>query len=214
MTGKQWLTIEDWAECSLPLCSIDIKHQNYIENTSINNIIQTIFTSSRIGGNILLNGNSQECIQFFTMPESLISLLFIESLEDNEAIFTENIYQISKIHDPKNKAILYLLNEPKKISIICIDPENYSHFPNVQYEEDNILRELNKCLLAFRQNTTCKIINRYKRKDNNNERVRLSPVGESGNNSPKNLSTTILITTPSTNTLNSSKESYEKYNGN
>lgn len=36
-----------------------------------------------------------------------------------------------------------------------MDAENYSEYPITQFEEDNILRELNKCLLAFRQNTTC-----------------------------------------------------------
>lgn len=39
-----------------------------------------------------------------------------------------------------------------------MDAENYSTFPDSQFEEDNVLRELNKCLLAFRQNTTCPII--------------------------------------------------------
>lgn len=39
-----------------------------------------------------------------------------------------------------------------------MDAENYSSFPDSQFEEDNMLRELNKCLLAFRQNTTCPII--------------------------------------------------------
>lgn len=39
-----------------------------------------------------------------------------------------------------------------------MDPEDYSNYPVAQFEEDNILRELNKSLLAFRQNTTCPII--------------------------------------------------------
>lgn len=39
-----------------------------------------------------------------------------------------------------------------------MDAEDYSNYPESQFEEDNVLRELNKCLLAFRQNTTCPII--------------------------------------------------------
>lgn len=39
-----------------------------------------------------------------------------------------------------------------------MDPEDYSSYPVSQFEEDNVLRELNKCLLAFRQNTTCPIL--------------------------------------------------------
>lgn len=39
-----------------------------------------------------------------------------------------------------------------------MDAENYSNYPEGQFEEDNVLRELNKCLLAFRQNSTCQIL--------------------------------------------------------
>lgn len=39
-----------------------------------------------------------------------------------------------------------------------MDAENYSDYPVNQFEEDNVLRELNKCLLAFRQNTTCSVM--------------------------------------------------------
>lgn len=39
-----------------------------------------------------------------------------------------------------------------------MDAEDYSSYPDSQFEEDNVLRELNKCLLAFRQSTTCPII--------------------------------------------------------
>lgn len=44
-----------------------------------------------------------------------------------------------------------ILNYPDKISVCCMDPEDYSKLPVSQFEEDNVLRELNKCLLAFRQ---------------------------------------------------------------
>lgn len=60
-SGKQWLTIEDWLECTLPLCSLEIKHESRIER-SHDNIVQTIFASPRLGGNILSDGNSQVCI--------------------------------------------------------------------------------------------------------------------------------------------------------
>ena len=58
MTGKQWLTIEDWLECSLPLCALDVKHEGKIERTKPD-VIQTVFVSSRMGGNVLHNGKSQ-----------------------------------------------------------------------------------------------------------------------------------------------------------
>lgn len=57
-SGKQWLTIEDWLECSQPLCRLEIKHEGRIER-SPNECVQTIFASARLGGNILSNGWTQ-----------------------------------------------------------------------------------------------------------------------------------------------------------
>lgn len=92
-----------------------------------------------------------------------------------------------------------------------MDAENYSDYPINQFEEDNVLRELNKCLLAYRQNSTysildnknwttststtssSSIVNRtnHNNINNNNNNIinddqhhrRLSPIGE-GTNSP------------------------------
>lgn len=60
-----------------------------------------------------------------------------------------------------------------KVSLCCIDPENYTILPATQYEEDNILRELNKCLLGFQQKPM-KPVETHTR---NTER-RLSPIGK------------------------------------
>lgn len=48
-----------------------------------------------------------------------------------------------------------------------MDAEDYSEFPESQFEEDNVLRELNKCLLAFRQNTTCPILTKNLQRNTN-----------------------------------------------
>lgn len=133
-----------------------------------------------------------------TIPETLIILLYMESLEDNEAIFIENVRQVARIIDPKRKTFFQKLESPKKLSLCCMDAENYSKFPISQFEEDNVLRELNKCLLAFRQNTKCPSDNLKRTKEhqqrdiNSNDyereredRKRLSPIGESGSSSPK-----------------------------
>lgn len=67
-SGKQWLTIEDWLECTQSLCRLEIKHEGRIER-SHDECVQTIFASPRLGGNILSNGWSQVrvyCRFFFT----------------------------------------------------------------------------------------------------------------------------------------------------
>lgn len=207
MTGKQWLTIEDWTECNLALCPLDIKHQGRIEN-ALDDTVQTIFTSARIGGKVLYGGNSQECITLCTTPEAMISLLFMEALEDNEALFIEGIYQIARIIDPKNKALVEILSKPRAVSICAIDAENYSILPIDQFEEDNILRELNKCLLAYKQNINNVILENREKRLSKEINGRLSPIGESGGSSPRgDVMTSIVIKQPSTATMKSSSDS-------
>lgn len=58
MTSKEWLTIEDWLECSLPLCPLQIKHEGKLERTEPDSI-QLCFASPKIGGDVLSDGNTQ-----------------------------------------------------------------------------------------------------------------------------------------------------------
>lgn len=191
MTGKQWLTIEDWIECKLPLCPIDVKHDSRLENAP-ESTAQVVFSQAAIGATVLSDGSNQESTQIITHPELLILLLFVEKLEDNEALLVENVVQVSRIIDPKNKAIYEKLQRPRvKTSMIHMDAEIYQTFPPSQYEEDNCLRELNKSLLAFRQNTCAPMSSRLLRILSNNShssrdhRGRLSPIGESFTTSGK-----------------------------
>jgi poly(ADP-ribose) glycohydrolase len=212
MTGKQWLTIEDWLECSLPLCPLEIKHEGRLDQSDTN-AYQTVFTSSRLGGSVLYHGSSQECIYFSTFPEMLAILLYVEALEDNEALTIENLHQVSHVRDIKDKAVFEKLDVPKKTSLCCIDAENYSSCPPTQFEEDNVLRELNKCLLAYRQNALCPIVEARDRKGTTKEdrRNRLSPIGE--NNLSADAMATIIVKQASTATLKSSCDSQRMERG-
>lgn len=117
---------------------------------------------------------------FALYPELMAILLYVEALEDNEVVFVEDVRQVHRIMTDSNKQkYLEPLDEPRKVdfwnsikigvfflqfcwslqvSICLMDPEDYSSYPISQFEEDNVLRELNKCLLAFRQNNTCPIL--------------------------------------------------------
>jgi poly(ADP-ribose) glycohydrolase len=211
LTGKQWLTIEDWIECKLPLCPLDVKHEARLENAP-EATAQVLFSQSAVGSTVLTNGASQESTAIITHPELLILILFVENLEDNEALLVENVLQVSRIIDPKNKAVIEKLQKPRlKSSMICMDAENYRKFPPSQYEEDNCLRELNKCLLAYRQNTCAPMSSKLLRilsnhSSNKDHRGgRLSPIGESFTTSGKSsvdCNTKILIepVSPTTST--------------
>lgn len=170
---------------------MDVKHDSRVENAP-EATAQVIFTQSAMGATVLTTGATQESTQIITHPELLILVLFVESLEDNETYLAENILQVSRIIDPKHKAMLERLEKPRlKSSMICMDAECYKTFPPSQYEEDNCLRELNKCLLAFRQNTCAAMSSKLLRILSNNShssrehRGRLSPIGESFTTSGK-----------------------------
>ena len=69
-----------------------------------------------------------------------------------------------------------------------MDAEDYSHLPISQYEEDNILREMNKSLLGFRQRHIPSSPTDPVKPELDSETGlgarRLSPIGESFSSTP------------------------------
>ena len=61
-------------------------------------------------------------------------------------------------------------------SVCCMDAESYLRLSVSQFEEDNVLRELNKAFLAFRQQAQPQPRQPVTR--------RLSPIGESFSSTP------------------------------
>ncbi|XP_048520630.1 uncharacterized protein LOC109538689 isoform X2 [Dendroctonus ponderosae] len=153
MHSKEWLTIDDWLECSLQLCPLQIKHDGQLNRSEAQNL-QICFSSSKLGGEVLGTGCTQESISFATIPEMLTVLLNVEALEDNEVITVERVRHVARIADPKHKAKFEKLDNARDVTVCCIDADDYTKLPIGQYEEDNILRELNKCLLGFQQKKT------------------------------------------------------------
>lgn len=62
----------------------------------------------------------QECIQMCICPEMLCGLLFTEALEDNEVFSVDGVMQVSRICDPRKKAILDKLEVPVMVKTIKI----------------------------------------------------------------------------------------------
>lgn len=90
-----------------------------------------------------------------------------------------------------------------QITICCIDAEDYKKLPISQYEEDNILRELNKLILGFQQKQLRNEPIQIKKPP---QHRRLSPIGESLSSTPPEIKSNVLITQqqPSTTTNKSS----------
>lgn len=134
MHSKEWLTIDDWLECSLQLCPLQIKHDGQLNRSEADNL-QICFSSSKLGGEVLGTGSSQvgtepanhqsnaskwysfqEAISFATIPEMLTVLLNVEALEDNEVITIERVRHVARIADPKHKAKFEKLDNARDVS--------------------------------------------------------------------------------------------------
>ncbi|XP_011550648.3 uncharacterized protein LOC105382460 isoform X1 [Plutella xylostella] len=196
MTSKQWLTIEDWLECSLPLCKLVVRHEGRPERCESDDALRICFCSSRVGGDVLVDGESQESLSMFMMPELLAAMLSVEALEDNEVLKVEGVRLFSRINDKTQKSTTEILAEPKTVTVCLMDAEDYSSLPLGQWEEDNVLRELNKSLLAFQQSP-------MKSRDNHKIERRLSPIGESFSHTPPEVEATVMIKQSSCSTINS-----------
>lgn len=197
MSSKQWLTIEDWLECSLPLCKLMVRHEGRPERCENDDAIRVCFASSRVGGETLVDGESQESLSMFMMPELLPAMLSVEALEDNEVLKVEGVRMFSRICDKRQKTKIEFLDEPKTVTVCLMDAEDYSKLPLGQWEEDNVLRELNKCLLAFQQTP-------MKARDGSRHERRLSPIGESCGHTPPEVEANVVIKQASScSTLNS-----------
>ncbi|XP_043521097.1 uncharacterized protein LOC122534487 isoform X4 [Frieseomelitta varia] len=189
MVSKQWLTIEDWLESNVPLCPLMIRHEGRLDRVEPEaKVLRVCFASAKFGGGVLDGDVTQETVHIATHPEMLVAILSVEALEDNEVLIVEGVRHISRINDPRNRAIFEPLPKPNIVTVCCIDPEDYSRLPLSQFEEDNILREMNKSLLGFRQrHVPSSPTDPVKSESDVDVTVgsrRLSPIGESFSSTP------------------------------
>uniref|UniRef100_A0A2R5L3X6 Putative a-kinase anchor protein 110 kDa n=1 Tax=Ornithodoros turicata TaxID=34597 RepID=A0A2R5L3X6_9ACAR len=105
-----------------------------------------------------------ECSAFTNAPELLAALVFVESLGDNEALTVDGILPMEHRPQAGDEPSL----SPYESSVALLDFKDHTFKPVVQFEDSSLLRELNKCLLAFRQNIDSR---------------RPSPVGQSSSSS-------------------------------
>ncbi|KAL0128351.1 hypothetical protein PUN28_003560 [Cardiocondyla obscurior] len=194
MTSKQWLTIEDWLESNVPLCPLTIRHEGRLDRIEAESkVLQVCFANAKIGGGVLDGDVTQETVHVATHPEMLAAILSVEALEDNEVLIIEGVRHMSRINDPQHKAIFEGISKPNVVTVCCIDPEDYSRLPLTQFEEDNILREMNKSLLGFRQrhvpNSPTDPIKTELEAEVGLGSRRLSPIGESFSSTPPETET-------------------------
>lgn len=59
-------------------------------------------------------------LQVATHPEMLAAILSVEALEDNEVLIIEGVRHVSRINDPRHKAIFEGISTPNVVSEIPI----------------------------------------------------------------------------------------------
>ncbi|CAB3359259.1 Hypothetical predicted protein [Cloeon dipterum] len=188
LTSTKWLTVEDWLESDLPLCPVMVRHQPRPERVPEPSALVLAPCDSHVGLDVLGEGFSPECRLLIGQPETLVLLLFFEALEDNETLLLEGASRTARLNPaPPYFESIGMDTWPNQTSQLLsfADPEDFSDLPPRQYEEDNILRELNKLFLAFQPANNKQIPNSHSKCPAGSLASihptckRLSPIGES-----------------------------------
>ncbi|XP_067669039.1 serine-rich adhesin for platelets-like [Haliotis asinina] len=151
------LTMEDVMSSDAELCSMFIHTDGFIEDMG-SEAIEVDFANRSIGGGALGRGRVQEEIRFCTCPELIASMLFMENMQDNEAILISGFEQFSQ-HSGYASGLEYVgdyrddteVDEwgNRKRVLCAIDATPFKHKKFRQYKESCVLRELNKALVGF-----------------------------------------------------------------
>ena len=159
------ITVDDLLNCDRLLCPLIVCPDGKIEDSG-SRVLQMDFANAYIGGGVLFDGNVQEEILFSLCPELLSVMLFVEKMEDNEAILIQGHKKYSDSvgygalfrFAPKNgqnesSSEDYDGVKSMRLNRICaIDATPYDGSdPGLQYEQEQIMREFNKAYAGFKQ---------------------------------------------------------------
>ncbi|KAK2178363.1 hypothetical protein NP493_546g02053 [Ridgeia piscesae] len=121
-------------------------------------MLQADFANKYIGGGVLGEGCVQEEIRFVICPELLVSLLFTEVLEKNEAVIITGSQRYSRYKgyatsfewDGGYEDTIARDNWGRHCTqVTAIDAINVKRDVDCQFEADSMLRELNKAYVGF-----------------------------------------------------------------
>ncbi|KAG0363523.1 hypothetical protein BGZ54_008133, partial [Gamsiella multidivaricata] len=141
---------------------IRVENDSPLEDDAPQGALQLDFANKVIGGGILGHGAVQEEIRFAICPELILSRLFIQSLEDNEAVLIKGAERYSNYNGYASTFTWhsdFVDDTPRdglgrrKTEICAIDalPFGSKDQRLRQFSECHILRELNKAIAGFRR---------------------------------------------------------------
>ncbi|XP_045483285.1 poly(ADP-ribose) glycohydrolase-like [Harmonia axyridis] len=135
---------------------VHITNKGTIEDDGLG-FLQVDFANKNVGGGVLGHGCVQEEIRFVICPELLVSRLFVEQLDDTEAVVVRGVERFSKYtgySDTFKWDGNYVDVTPfdkygrRQTSISIIDATPFFRAER-QYQSSAILRELNKAYVGF-----------------------------------------------------------------
>lgn len=149
--------MDTWLNCDVELCPLIVHQDGVIEDAGCS-AIEVDFANKYIGGGVLGRGRVQEEIRFTVCPELITSLLFMEVMEDNEAIILQGYEQFSKtcgyagtlqyVGDYTESTMAD--EDGNFMTTMCaIDAIPFRTDPKLQYLEHYYLRDLNKAFVGF-----------------------------------------------------------------
>ncbi|KZV21221.1 poly(ADP-ribose) glycohydrolase 1-like [Dorcoceras hygrometricum] len=106
-----------WSESVVSLCQLEVHKTGLIEDQYAE-ALEVDFANKYIGGGALSRGCVQEEIRFMINPELIVSMLFMSSMADNEAIEIIGTERFSNYFD-------YLLRETNKAFCGLFDQNKY-----------------------------------------------------------------------------------------
>ncbi|XP_073978145.1 poly(ADP-ribose) glycohydrolase-like isoform X2 [Rhodnius prolixus] len=147
-----------WAENESELTKLYISHKGTIEEDGAG-LLEIDFANKYIGGGVLGRGAVQEEIKFLICPELVVSRLFTECLDDNEALIVTGCERFNKYvgyGDTFTWAGNYVeskmnLDSYRRLNsvVIAIDATHFNASPSEQYKLVALNRELNKAHVGF-----------------------------------------------------------------
>jgi poly(ADP-ribose) glycohydrolase len=149
------LNVLKWSKCNASLSRFQVVPNAGLE--TMNGMWQADFANKMIGGGVLGRGAVQEEIRFSISPELLVSRLFTQELQDNEALLMTGSQQYVSY---SGYAQSFRLKEPYEdiavikrglvTKVIALDALTYENSnPLDQFTASDTIRELNKAYIAF-----------------------------------------------------------------
>ncbi|PAA63243.1 hypothetical protein BOX15_Mlig015867g1 [Macrostomum lignano] len=143
------------ASSSQPLCPVLLDPDAPIDQADTA-LLHVNFSSCLLGGSTLRTGVAQEEVNFCVHPELLVTQLFMEAMESNESVFVFGYepfssYTGSGVGFRFSGRLSEMSSPPFDRCLVCMDALPFIWCQHEQYYECNLMRELNKAFVGFRQ---------------------------------------------------------------